>query len=345
MVASLTSAAAQPLWGIFCDRSGWIKRILLGVFGSACCLSLLVPLGKAGPVAMGFIVLLLASTQQSMPSVIDSWSMVLVREGRSLNYGMTRGFGSLLFALTAISFGAATERFGLGIITPVFVGITLLAMVVAWNIPAPARRVGISRNGGPGSFKDLLDNKRYMTFLVPVFFLYVGVGGILPFFPVLITTHGGDTSDLGLGLFVMALFEFPPMLFHRRLAKKFGNENILRLGMLFYSVKGMALAFSPSLEFAIAAQMLQALSFGLFLPSSVLKIGEIVEVRSSATAQLVFASVGFGIGIGSGGFIAGMLTSGFGVQGMMKIMSSVCLFGFLLYLALQNGKKRMPGPV
>jgi len=131
---------------------------------------------------------------------------------------------------------------------------------------------------------------------------------------------------------VMALSEFPAMLLHRRFVRHVRNETLLMASLFFFVVKGVATAFAPSVTFLILCQVLQFVSFGLYLPSAVQHINHLVDEKSLVTAMLLFASATYGVGMMFGSMAGGLIAEAYGVQVMMLLLSGVTFIGFLMFV-------------
>jgi PPP family 3-phenylpropionic acid transporter len=261
-----------------------------------------------------------------------------MNEGHPLDYSLTRSFGSFTFAVTAVGFGALLDWQGTWVRTPAYLLLMAALIGTALSTPAPHHAehpAGTTRPASP--FRQLAQNRAYMVFLVSVVLIGVGYGSLFPFYPVLLAQHGGTNAHLGLGLFLMALCEMPAMFFYSRITARFDKgRRLLALSILFFAVKNAAIALSPDLNWAIGLQMLQALSFGLYLPAAVHYMRAIVDPKASGTAQMVHAAASSGLGATIGSFVGGVLAGPLGVAGMILAMSGACFLGYLIFALSQT---------
>ena len=342
MVASLATVLVQPLWGMACDRLGRLRgTIVLNVLASIpIAFGLLT--GKDRPVLMGMVVFLLAATFISMGPMVDSWTIKLINQGHAINYSLTRGIGSLVYACVAIAFGWFLDLAGMTVIPYAFSLLALLLAAFMLLTQRPARELHHDEKGSPFvAMSALIKNRPFMLMLLSLVLLYAGNGAIMVFMPVRMELLGGTNVTLGIGMTVMALSEFPAMLLHRRFVRHVRNETLLTASLFFFVVKGVATAFAPSVTFLILSQTLQFVSFGLYLPSAVQHINHLVDEKSLVTAMLLFASATYGVGMMFGGMAGGLLAEAFGVQIMMLMLSGVTLAGFLLFFFSNRREARV----
>ncbi len=333
MVMSLATVVVQPLWGIVCDRTGKIRNVFLWTVFASIPLAFGLLLGKQGAVWMGIAVFLLSSSFFSMGSVLDSWIVKMINQGKNVRYSLTRGIGSLSYAAMAIVFGRFLDVAGMEIIPPTFAVMAFILLTVAFFTGAPEREAHHGQVGNPfASIGVLIKNRRFLLLMIAVMLLYVGSGAVMVFMPVRMESLGGSNTTLGFAMTLMALCEVPAMLLHHRFVKHVKNETLLAFAMFFYVVKGVATALAPSTTILILIQVLQFASFGLYLPSIVQHINRMVDEKNLVTALLLFSSATYGLGMMLGGFVGGVLADAFGVQIMMLLLACVSFAGFLMFM-------------
>lgn len=338
MMISLSSMVAQPLWGAWCDRHGHTRTLFVVLAVASCILVALLPYCGGGLAFVIVEAVLLSVALQTLPTLVDAWSVRLMNEGHPLDYSLTRSFGSFTFAVTAIGFGALLDWQGTWVRTPVYLILMAGLIGTALSTPAPHHAEHPVDEPRPASpFRQLARNRAFVVFLASVVLIGIGNGSLFAFYPVLIAQHGGTNAHLGLGLFLMALCEMPAMIFYSRIIARFDKSRaLLALSILFFVVKNAAIALSPDLTWAIGLQVLQALSFGLYLPSAVHYMRSIVDPRASGTAQMIHSAAASGLGATIGAFVGGILAGPLGVGGMILTMSGACFLGYLIFALSQT---------
>ena len=333
MITSLASVVIQPLWGILSDRTGKIKAIFQGAILASIPLAFGLLLGKQSAILMGIVVFLLSSSFLSMGTVLDSWIMKMINQGQNIQYSLTRGIGSLTYALMAIVFGRFLDVAGMEVIPFSFTVMALIMVAVAFFVRPPAREAHHGQVGSPfAAIGILVGNRRFVLLLISIMLLYVGNGAIMVFMPVRMEALGGTNATLGIAMTLMALCEASAMLLHHRIVRHVRNETILSVAMFFFILKGVATALAPGTTMLILVQVLQFASFGLYLPSIVQHINRMVDEKSLVTALLLFSSATYGVGMMLGGIFGGILADAVGVQAMMLLLTGVTLSGFLLFI-------------
>jgi PPP family 3-phenylpropionic acid transporter len=271
---------------------------------------------------------------QSMPSVIDSWTLQLMNAGEKVDYGLTRSIGSFFYSITALGFGFLLDRFDVWIRIPAFLGLALVAILTAWSSPPPPRQSHHESNGRmTDAIRSLAGNRQYLAFLASVVLAFVGYGASISFYPVLLAELGGSNTDLGIGLLFMAMAQVPTMMgFGLLIRKGFKVHHLLAVSLFFFSFKGILLSVCPTTAWAIGAQSLEVLTIGLFLPAAIHHINETVDRRGMVTAQLLLSSASFGLGSILGSFFGGLLAERMGVRPMMLALNAFGFLGLALFV-------------
>jgi PPP family 3-phenylpropionic acid transporter len=338
MLMALSSTIAQPLWGMYCDKQGHLKAVFISQMLLGSLFIFFLPLGEHHWLSAALIVICLSAAIQPMANLVDVWTIKLINEGEHVNYSWTRSFGSIFFAVGAVIFGVMLDDLGDWIRIPIFVGLTILLVLLAINLRKPAQpiRMKVNAESQLQSIRLLLKNKQYVGLVLSVFLLNVGGCVSIVFYPLLISDLGGNNSDLGLGWFVMAMSEVPVFMLFGWLLRKVAKVNVLLIvGMSFYGIKTALIAIAPNVAWAIGLQSLEALSFALYLPAVIYYINEIVDRKALVTAQMLLASVYGGLGPIAGNFLGGLLSEHYGVSTMMLLMSTFSFLGTALFMILE----------
>ncbi len=337
MVMSFSSAIAQPVWGIYCDRSGKLKQsLILSILVSLPFAWLMIAGGK-NPAVLIVSIAVLSATFMSMLSIIDAWVLKLNNHGEAVNYSLSRGFGSLFFAIAAIVFGRVLDRTGMWVIAPAFILIAAVLAVTTIFIKAPKPEAHHGKGNGSmmRSLSLLLENRRFMVLILSVGILFTGTGAIdMTFYPVLMKELGGGNTELGIGFFLMAFSEVPILFLYTKFSKYFHVRTLICFALFCYIVKCLLIASAPNVFVLILAQGMQMLSYGLLLPAAVHYINDITDAQSMVTAQVLYSSTTYGLGNVVGSLAGGAIAKALGVRSMMFILFSLVLLAFVLFTSL-----------
>lgn len=336
---SVVSFAVQPLTGFLCDTRISERNLYILFAAVSIPLLLLLPSLTGNLPLLLTALFILTITLYQVPGLIDSLVIRMKQQYPSLNYGLPRGTGSLVFAINAQIMGALTVSYGHG--ARFLMGSILLAIniAVAFTLrqPGPAERPAASHSQR-APVSALFSNRTYMLLLGVTFLAMSGSACINSFLSILAAQLGGDSGTVGSALGVAALFEVPSMFFMNRILQKIPARRVILTGSFFYIFRLGAHLVAPDPASLIAIQVLQCLSFALLWPAAVNYINDIVSDSLKSTAIMTFSSVGLGISSIFGTALGTALLPIVNVTGVFAVCTGLTVLGFLL--ALYGGLRR-----
>ena len=308
-VATVTGAASlvlQPLLGMICDR--WRINRLLFILGG-----IIAPISywSISQTADFLLCLFWASCfiglSTGTQALTAGWVASLNNFGYKIDFGFSRGIGSLSFALGSIFFGLVVDWFGLGALPVLLACCGVGVAIAAILLPRPEKQTVVhSQNRDLGrALAQLTKNRAYILLVICSFFSSVPAMAFTTFFPVFFMQEGGSGLLLGIAHFVLAIVEVPVMLWYRKIERRFGAELLLAVAMLGYGLKNLVLSFSVGLPMIIAALTLQAIGLALMIPATQSMVAARTDPACAATAQTLATSVSQGLG----GIAAGLFCS------------------------------------
>lgn len=338
---SLTSIFAQPFWGNYCDRKNTMRNILVGCLLVSGVITFLIPVFYRSFTVIIVIGLVISFTESSMSSIIDSWTVKTAVQKPWVDYGLTRGMGSLGYSVTALIFGALLDRYGYGLMFSTHMGIIVLFIVCCFYVGKINKSVFTKNTCIPKSTDippvsktprfTLKGSRPFVWFLVASTLAFIGFRANSTFYAILLRQLGGNNSQLGISLFVLAASEVPIFFLSKRLLQKYKDTAIILVSLFFMAVKILCGIVVTSIPALIAVQATQALSFGLFLPASVYYIGRISPPGLGSTYMTVAVSCYYGLGGIIGSFAGGWIIDSLGIYPMLWIGVSLSLLGMFVF--------------
>lgn len=329
--SGLAVLAANPLAGRIADRYGEKKVVLLGLTVSAV-MTVGLYFERKNYCGIFLFYGLVSIFNKSLAPQLDNWLYKYAVEHERVSYGSTRAVGSLGSALCAAGTGFLIDRMGFGTVFGVCVVFILTAQILVFGT---ARSKG-PRKKSPGSkagIKMPLKNKRYIILLVTTAVLFLGVTTEVTYYPVLFIDCGGNNRMLGLSLFLMSCSEMTGMALYRKFRARLQARQLLLLSMICYTVKITLQIFLSTMTGLILLQLIQALTYGLFLPSVVEMVSELVPEELSATGMGLCASCFCGVGVVLGNWLAAAVCERYGLRSAYFSASLLCILAVLIFLA------------
>lgn len=256
---------------------------------------------------------------------INSLCFTLEECGEHISFGIGRSMGSLTAAVLGLAMGYLVSGFGVdmipfsGILVLVFMEITILA------ISSRCKRLGIGevseREVAEGCFNEtekigfirfLTGNRGFVLVSIGVIGLFFGNVILENFTIQIVEGIGGNTEQMGVVIFVMALLEMPAMLFFDRIKAHFSYVALIRISAVFFLIKIVMMTIADSMLLIYIAQLNQIFGYGLMFPAMVGFIDDIMSKGEAIRGQAMFTTaitVGNVIGCVAGGRILDMYTT------------------------------------
>jgi len=200
--------------------------------------------------------------------------------------------------------------------------------------PAPAAAAG---EGGDG-----FDRIFWLGILV-IALGRLGMAAHYSFFSLYLRERVG-LSNPGWVWAVGAMAEMPLIFYGGRLIRRFGLVALLAAALVAVSLRLTVYALLPSVAAVTAAQLLHALTFGVFHVAAIEFIRRKVPARRGGLAMAVYMSVGLGapalIGSSAGGFIIEHA----GYRVLFLSYAAAPLIGIVCLVAGRKGFGRLARP-
>lgn len=271
---------------------------------------------------------------------VNAMSFTLGESGEYVSFGIGRSMGSLFAAVLGLAMGYLVTDFGVDVIP--FSGLIILIVLEIVVIVAGVhyRRFttgsGIRENTAVGEVVEVISlgefvsgNIVFMVLSAGIVALFFGNVIVENFTIQIIDSIGGDTEQLGVMIFVMAILEMPAMLFFDKIKKHFSYVFLLRVAAIFFAVKITLMYLADTMTVMYMAQACQVLGYGLMFPAMVSFIDDIMTKGEAVRGQAVFTTaitVGNVLGCVFGGRILDVSTVGT----LLLVCSAITVAGTLL---------------
>ncbi|WP_059003239.1 MFS transporter [Bittarella massiliensis (ex Durand et al. 2017)] len=335
------SLVAQPLLGYLADSKVPIKWIVLALMGGAIPVGFLVPPATSSFPLAAAAVLALAFFDQSLVTLLDSWTTQAAEKNARIVYSVARGIGAFTCAVAGFLVGRAISAWGEGTIFwlhAAFMAPALVAACLFASVPCK-NRAGQRQGEGHYTFwqagKALLKNRAFALLLGGLLLLNIGNRAVVTYLPMLIGQFGGTAGDQGMAVTMMSVGVFPFMLLYPKLEKRFSNKKVLFFACVLVVGRSLSFALAGSLQVAIYMQLLEAAALGLYNPALIRYTASVTPQRLRSSAIALSAAVQVAVC----GIVGNALASLFLAYASLRIMfvvytalaaAGLCLVGFSL---------------
>ena len=316
---------AQPLLGYIADSLIPIKKLVIVAMIISVPAGFLLPLSVRILPLMIFSVLFLALLDQSLMSLIDSWTYMAKAGNDYIIYSRARGMGSLTSAIIAVIVGFSMTSFGPDIIIiyhGIAMAIAVIFAVLFMNVPCRNKATTAQTEKTMSlkqAFFTLSKNKKYMYLLIGLLLICIGYRAIITYLPVMIKTLGGNSSHQGLAVTMLTIAIYPIMFIYPKLIKRFNIAKMLIAGVITVVIRTFTMAIVRDLNVLIYMQLLEAIAFGLFNPSIIEYVSRITPLQIRSSAITISAATQIAIS----GIIGNLIASWFLAYSNLYLMYGV----------------------
>lgn len=276
-------------------------------------------------------------------SIVPFLSMICMnylKVRQYINFGLSRGIGSISYALSAIVLGQLTELFNPTIIAYVFIVSSLLLLVMLFLMPKCDFHQEFQKKDESVSIIFMMKKYKVFFFILLGFaFLYGSSSALSTYLINIINGLGGNTTIYGYAVFCSAASEMPIMAITHNLLKRFKSQNLLLIASICYVIKNVTICLAPNVPILMIGMMFQSVSFGLFTATITYYADEHIKPEHEMMGQTMITMMSSGLGSTIGNIFGGILQDVFGLSSLLIFICIGTLMGAFIELMTIKTKK------
>lgn len=340
------SAILMPVSGNFLDRHPKVSLHLFAVINLAVMIVLSICLlfmkGATWPLAV--VMILVLTLVLAFQPLINSLCFLLESTGVKLNFGLSRGFGSISFAIVSAIIGTALQKIAPSLLPAFYIAAFLMLGIMFLSLPVKKQEKKEESSKEEEKAlplsKFVVTYRRYMLFLLGSGLIMIFLQATGCYFTYqIIVSLGGGTKEQGFALAIAAMVELPAMVLSSWLVKKWGAKWVLRISALFFIIKFVILMLSTSVVMFYIGQTFQFFSFGFFFPVAAVYTAQVLPKADMVKGQSLFTTMNSAAGLLSS-LIGGMILEKASIMSMEICFFILAAIGFVItFFSVQDTKK------
>lgn len=184
--------------------------------------------------------------------------------------------------------------------------------------------------------RQLLGNRRILGLLLLVISFQLGSYNYHAFYPIYFRTIDGNSSLIGIMMFMSALSEIPMWLLCNRLIDKFGVQRMAVTACLLTALRWLVLFLTTSTALVFLINLTHGVGFVILNYSLVVLINEQIPVSRHATGQSLASTIVTICSRIVGGVLCGWMCDLWGVRSMMLFNLVITLASMTLFVWMQT---------
>ncbi|MBQ1385335.1 MAG: MFS transporter [Erysipelotrichales bacterium] len=275
--------------------------------------------------------------------LINHAAFYMNSHGYSVNFGFSRGIGSLSFSVISMALGRLTVTYG-GIAVAL-TGVILAALFFVTALFLPFHGTDTTerkeRKRGTDDRSFLRKYPAFALMTVGMIFSLTAHNAVNTFMLQIMERVGGNSGTMGTAFSIAAILELPVLFGFMRIRRKFRIVDLMCCSAVFFIAKMTAVSLAKSVTGIYLAEGFQILSFALYASASVYYADERMSIEDKATGQGWMASAA-AAGGAIGNFAGGVANDHFGVAGLLWTAIGATVIGAVLCVISRQLEKRTP---
>lgn len=335
-LGSLVGFFGQLFWGVFSDKFGTIRYVMLMVVAGTAVLFAGLYVSNAFILIMCFAILLRFFTTSLLPFT-DLWTMNYT-ESAGKNFGVFRQWGSVGFVVLTLGMGVAAASFGLFSVYWMNWLVLLICALIVLKMQETARprRAANVRKG-----LLLLRKRQLWLFFIAVPLISVPDNAFNSFYSIYVKELSDSDMMIAFAAVVSPICQIPFFILSSRWVKNVNIFRIFTVSAGLFTMLWAAFIYNHSLLFLILSQVGLSSAKVMFYVSGTVYMRKHIPEQFRSTGQLVFFMLLFTLSGFIGNLWAGyMLDLGFR-SGLFLISMVSTLIALIIFQILSRGGEQL----
>ncbi|MFA9462968.1 MAG: MFS transporter [Velocimicrobium sp.] len=352
--ANVFAVILQPIIASVADDSKHItlKQLLCILASIATVFSAMLIVVQKGVSILAVLFVVLLTSIIILQPLISGFTFEFINQGVLINFGVTRGAGSVSYAFFSIIIGILLVRFGTNIL-PYTSFFMLCGVLIMFVLIKDSRTCFKSKKEDICNEEtkqpidkikkeSLLDfartYKKFPGYLFGIVLIFTCHTMFNNYLIHIVTRIGGTSKSMGIAIFIAAVLELPTMAVFARVLKKTGIRKLLCFSAVFFIIKAVGVLGATNIGLLYINQILQVPSYAIMIPASVYYVNFLMREKDRVKGQ-AYTTSAITVGAVIGNLIGGTLIDLYGVSAMLIacVLFTIAGFFFILIFTESEG--------
>lgn len=321
-LSQVLSVIIQPLLINIIEKYHHSKvRIpLLQLVGCVLILSFILFCFHKNQIILSLCVISILALVMAMMSLVNS--LAFEYQEIHINYGISRGLGSLAYALTSLLLGFLLKMYDASLLPLLylvdFIFLALVLMKYSYHEEIQFQKKEVQKKSSTIVF--LKKYPFFTCFLVGVIFIFFN-----HFLIQIIRSLKGSSLEMSKAIFIASLVELPMMFLYNKINQKISTNILIKSAMFMFFIKHLITFLASTISMIYLGQCFQIVAYALFIPASVYYVRENIAKQDQLKGQALVTMSMTLAGIFSdlcGGFLIDLMS-------IKKVLLLATLFSFI----------------
>nr|WP_312576396.1 MFS transporter [Sedimentibacter sp.] len=303
--SSILAVALQLLLADVADRSKKVSPIDITVIVTALLLfstaAMFIFTGKS--VILSIIFVMIGACLTALQPLINSTAFYISQSGYEINFGITRGGGSISYAVLCALLGYLVILYGIqsipatGIVVLIFLLTSLVLTKKSYKKYTSKNTVFINTVENI-EYKETISlkkfikrNKVFIIFSLGIVGVYFENSVLNNYLMQILLNVGGTSSQMGNLFSFMAILELPCLIFFNQLRRRFSCQFLLKVASVAFTIKIFIVFIAKSVATIYFGFLFQLISFPIFLSASVHLVDEVMDKGEAVKGQALITGM------------------------------------------------------
>ena len=322
----------QPILADFADKAqkNVIPKLmcLLSVASVGCILA--VRFVSMSTAVFALLYLAAIFTLDMQQPLLNSLNVYYTVRTWKINYALARAVGGLAFAGASLALGYIMEGYSVDWMPVISAALIIASAVLSISYPKDESRLnsGVSAAESTSILKFFGKYGWYSASLAGILLLALIHAMSENYLIEILRPLGGDSSNVGIALFIATIVEAPATACFGYTYKKLGSRRILLIAGISFTVKMILFALARSITAVYLIQLLQVASYVMLSPVQMYYAQECTGTEDMVKGQSVITAA-YTLGCAFGNLFGGIIISARGVGAMLLIAIALGAAGLL----------------